>query len=318
MPTDRNSCRPILTIGVVALRHELEQLQELIDSLTPVDPSEVEILIVANEFDPPAGMHASVRIIKEPRRLSLAAARNRIIERAIGAWILFTDSDCIADRQLWQNAISVGQGAQPNVAAIQAQIAESAHSGISHWEQILDLHALFARRNGRQVTWHEEPVELHPSGPKEILCLHNTFMVRRSSAMVCGGFNEYLDGGSDRDLAASILECGGKIMFEPALRIIHRSSYTAWSVLARKWRHGRGRAINAIVHSKTYRSPLQDKDTLSQLLRTPPYLSGPSWRIYYALTVALSRLSASGYYLYFRIIRKSFDESYPFRPHRIL
>ncbi|WP_169248431.1 glycosyltransferase [Candidatus Competibacter phosphatis] len=307
-----------MTIGVVALRHELQQLQELIDSLAPVDPREAEILIVANEFDPPAGMHASVRIIKESRRLSLAAARNRIIERAIGAWILFTDSDCIADRQLWQNAISVGQRAQPQVAAIQAQIDGSAQTGIAHWEQILDLHALFARRNGRHVAWHEEPVELQPGGPKEILCLHNTFMVRRRSAMVCGGFNECLGGGSDRDLAASILECGGKIVFEPALRVVHRSSYTVWSVLARKWRHGRGRAINAIVHSKTFRSPLQDMDTLGQMLRPPPYLAGPSWRIYYALTVALSRLSASGHYLYFRLIRKRFNGNYPFRRHREL
>lgn len=185
------------------------------------DGSEDESAAVAEEFD-------GVKVLREPHR-GLSAARNAGARAAKGAWLAYTDDDCVVDedwlgwaaRLFRRNELGAigGPNLVPQAKGWQEAAVESASGGPSH---VLTSDTLAEHIPGCH------------------------FMIRRSVLLDLGGFDKrFTSAGDDVDLCWRLLDGGWKIGFAPQSYVIHRRRLSLWKYV--KQQRGYGRAERALL-----------------------------------------------------------------------
>ncbi len=151
-----------------------------------------------------------------------AVARNQGASLAAGAFIFFTDSDCVPQSD-W-----IAKGAahfkDPTVAVVAGSY------GIANPEFIL------ARVIHDEIIFRHR--ELMPVYPK-VFGSYN-FGVRKKIFKEVGGFDTTYryPSGEDNDLSYKIIKAGHKIYFEKESRVEHFHTTRLMKYLKEQWRHG--------------------------------------------------------------------------------
>lgn len=163
------------------------------------DGSSDESLDIAKDFP--------CQIIDLKRNSGPAAARNIGIKRAKGNLLLFTDADCIVQKN-WvkrmheeyaalnkkmKDVAVIGGRILPNNRFVSKCIAYAGYYAFQHGDKVIE---------------------------RPDLCAANLLVVKKTLEEV-GGFREDLINGEDTDLTCKIYERGYKVVYDPKVYVIH-------------------------------------------------------------------------------------------------
>lgn len=222
---------------VIPVRNNLSGLRRLIAVLRGlrvivVDDGSAEPVQV-RDFD---GMHCEVTVLRQPRSLGPAAARNAGLAACDTEFVAFLDSD-VVPRRGWLEAL-LGHFCDPAVALVAPRIVglEKADNLVARYEAV---------RSSLDLGLREAPVVPYgmvsyvPSAA--IIC-------RRSTLLELGGFDESLTCGEDVDLCWRMVQAGARLRYEPIALVAHdhRTKVKDW--LARKAFYGESAAPLAMRH----------------------------------------------------------------------
>jgi mycofactocin system glycosyltransferase len=172
-----------------------------------------EVIVVDDGSVRAATVPAGVRLVRLPRSLGSAGARNAGAAVSRAALLAFVDSDCTAEPG-WLKAL-VPELADPSVAAAGGRILPMATGGwLERYEAVrspLDL--------------GEAAASVRPRQPVPFLVTAN-LVVRRSDFEALGGFDPGLRRGEDVDLCWRLAAAGRRLVYQPAghVRHAHRGS----------------------------------------------------------------------------------------------
>lgn len=161
-----------------------------------------------------------------------AAARNRGADAATGAWVAFTDSDCVPDPG-WLEALAACMD--------DATVAVGGTYGIAnpgHW-LARGVHAEIQSRHAR----------IFEGQPVDFLGSFNV-AYRREAIVGAGGFDTRFAAasGEDNDLAYRLADHGGLLRFSHFARVAHHHPTRVGAYLRTQARHGYWRALLYRIH----------------------------------------------------------------------
>lgn len=200
-------------------------LAETLDALARQTEAPGEVIVVDN-----AGCESTrnavaafesrlpVRCVVEPTK-GYGRARNRGLAEARGEWIYFLDDDCLTPPE-W-------------LAGLRAPV-ERGEADVVGGSRTSGTAGLAARLEYLST---DGPV-LHPGierGPASHLSTSNLVM-RRGVAETVGAFDETLAMCEDRDFSVRARQAGFRLMFEPAVKVVHQTP-----ILTLKQYHGKMR-----------------------------------------------------------------------------
>lgn len=172
---------------------------------------------------------AGARVERQENR-GPAAARNRGWRAASGEVVLFTDSDCIPQKD-WVRRLTAGIGADHAVAC--------GSYGIANPESRL------ARLIHAEILWR------HARLPDEVEFAGSyNFAARREALERVGGFDESFPApsGEDNDLSYRLRDAGFRIRFRPDALVNHHHPTQLAKYLREQARHGRWRVFLYLTH----------------------------------------------------------------------
>ncbi len=179
-----------------------------------------------------------------------AAARNLGFRKSTGAIVLFTDSDCVPDRDWAANILAAFDDGQVGAAGGSYTMANEGliPAGI-HWE-------IIAR---------------HQSFPRYVRAVGSYNMaVRREVMEQVGGFDETFPkaSGEDNDLSYRIQAAGYKLRWVQQATVGHHHTTGLWKYLREQARHGYYRAKLFRRHARMARDDdyTRRKDALEPVL----------------------------------------------------
>lgn len=207
---------------VVPVRDEQGALQRCLAALNnqSVDRKEYEVIVVDDGSVDESGKVAALwgaRVIRQNKR-GAAAARNRGVREAQGEIVLFTDADCLAEKDwverlsspLWQDGVhgTVGQ----------------CMSDQKHWIARLiqlELNERYSRME------HQDRIDFLNSG---------NCGFRR--ALLCDNpFDEGFCWLEDVELSFRLAQNGNRMVFVPAARVYHPHAQSLWAYMRRKFHY---------------------------------------------------------------------------------
>ena len=181
-------------------------LREAIDSILANTTRRPWELIVVGEWPPGDSPPADPRIRFLPTKgLGTGAMRNAAARAATGSFLLFTDSDCVADLD-WIDAAAASVSATRPVAGGGIRFPE--HNA---WD-LGDNLAIFSRMH---VT--------RPAGPAGPLLGTNNLAIRRDVFEAVGGFRDDLTVGEDWEFLQRVQAAGYPLFFDPRFAVRHNS-----------------------------------------------------------------------------------------------
>lgn len=204
------SGRPAVSI-IVPVRDRRRELAGCLASLAALDyPRELlEVVVVDDGSVRPVTVPAGVRLVRLPRSVGAAGARNAGAREARSEVLAFLDSDCLAEPG-WLDAL-LPELADPEVAAVGGRIVPtSERTWLERYEAVrspLDLGATRAA--------------VRPGRPVAYLVTAN-LVVRRADLEAAGGFDERLRWGEDVDLCWRLHAAGRRLVYQPGGRVRHR------------------------------------------------------------------------------------------------
>jgi GT2 family glycosyltransferase len=250
-------------------------LARCVASLLPFQEAGAEIVVVNNgpsssAVEEIATSHGA-RVITELRR-GLSCARNAGIRAATGAILAFLDDDAQADPE-WIPRL-LAPFADPRVLAVVGSVgAQTVADPVS---RIFDR--IYLAHMPESQLLLEAPRETHPFPVR--LAMQGTgsnMAIRREAFNRFGCFDTRLGrgtrigSGEETDLFLRLLRGGGRIVVEPAARIVHR--HPTESDAVRRWAFQSGCAHTAILtkyllQEPTWRGPIL-RYAASRLRRPP-------------------------------------------------
>lgn len=193
--------------------------------------STLEVVVVDDASPEPVRLDPAVapttaRLVRTPRNLGPAAARNLGAREARGEILLFTDDDCRPEPE-W--AETLGRALAEGSSDIAGGITVNGLAANPYAEASQDL-----------VTFlygaFDASRSLRP------FFTSNNLAVRRPVYMALGGFDETfrLSAGEDRDFCERWCETHGGLRFVPEARVVHYHALTLRRFLTQHFRYGRG------------------------------------------------------------------------------
>ena len=225
---------PAVDIVVVSRgRHEL--LRKAVALVSGVDyPSDKMRIVVIEETDEPQPLAVDgVDYRAIPMRdLGFAHARNEALRCVVAPVVVFTDDDCVVERD-WLKEIVGPLVRDQSVQAVAGAVLVPSCGPVGKCENVLGF------PGGGLKTLHAADGELvHRKTFSTCNCA-----VRRDAIEACGGFDERLRiGGEDEALSRRIVANGGVIVFCPSARVLHRPRDGLCRVFLWFIRRGRARA----------------------------------------------------------------------------
>jgi glycosyltransferase involved in cell wall biosynthesis len=157
--------------------------------------------------------------ILHERKRGPAAARNRGLKNANGDIVVFTDADCVVDRD-WLSRI---------IAPL-----DDAAVGIVGGTILAMKPCNAVEEFGERIHDHQMAIEYY-SPPYAITM---NWASRRSVIEKVGPFDEELLRCEDCDLAYRVVKAGYRIVHEPAAMVYHRNEQTLAGLIAEGYAHG--------------------------------------------------------------------------------
>jgi mycofactocin system glycosyltransferase len=201
---------PFVTV-VIPVRDRPRELAECLASLEALrHPGDrLDVVVVDDGSETAPAVPNGVRLLRLPRSIGPAGARNAGARAPRGDVLAFLDSDCLADPG-WLEGL-LPELADPEVAAVGGRIrGASERSWLERYEAVrspLDLGGVRAA--------------VGPGRPVPYLVTAN-LLVRRNDFEAAGGFDERLRWGEDVELAWRLHRAGRRLVYQPAGEVRHR------------------------------------------------------------------------------------------------
>ena len=218
---------------IVPTRNRPAALARCLASLVDQDfpPAAYEILIVDDgsaipvTIDPAVSAHVSIRVLRQPNG-GPAAARNRGIAAAAGAFVAFTDDDCTADRR-WLAALCATLAANPDTG-VGGRITNALATNL--WSEASQLMIEFL-----YGYYNRDPIAAG-------FFTSNNMAFPRLALVAAGGFDpEYQRAaGEDRELCDRWLASGGRLIYVADARVAHAHPMSSGSFWRQHYVYGRG------------------------------------------------------------------------------
>ena len=205
---------------VVATYNRASHLPALIAALAGQDlpREEFEVILVDDGSPEPVGSFPGIRVIRQENRGS-GAARMTGVEQARGRFVAFTDDDC---RPVpgWLSRLKAVLQDDPDTAVAGPTINAVAANAYSAMTQEIVSHLVQA-------------------GDFAPTC-NLTFPAERLRQL--RGFDPAwrLAAGEDRELCSQWIASGGKIVFDPQVRVMHHHALTLGEFVRQHFAYGRG------------------------------------------------------------------------------
>jgi GT2 family glycosyltransferase len=233
---------------IVCTVDRLADLEACLQSLQPFKAAVADIIVVNNgphlATVEEVARRQSATVINEPQR-GVSRARNAGIRAARGEILAFLDDDSVADPN-WLPLL-IEPFRDPQVFAVAGSIgAQVLTDPVS--QAFDELHR--AQFPETKITFAGD-AEPKPFPMRSALVGNANMAIRREAFDRFGGFDcrfgrgTRIGSGEEPDMLLRILLGGGKIVVEPAARIIHRHS-TEWRAM-RQWAFTSGCAHTAIL-----------------------------------------------------------------------
>ncbi|HSP88766.1 MAG TPA: glycosyltransferase, partial [Ignavibacteriaceae bacterium] len=228
--TNQVEQNPLITVAVCT-RNRADQLKLCLDSLTKLNYTNTDIIIIDNAPDDSStkdlvlNNYTHFRYVCEPRP-GLNWARNRGVIEAKGDLIAYTDDDVIVD-QNWITAIAKTFSEEPDTMGITGLVEP--------YELEEDSHILFEMYGGFGRGYKPKWINIKDNYSKRwqyfITGQFGTganMAFRKGIFNVIGFFDNALDvgtvtnGGGDLDILFRIIKFGYTLKYEPNALVFHR------------------------------------------------------------------------------------------------
>lgn len=146
------------------------------------------------------------RLLRLETNRGVSAARNHAVANSDGSLLLFTDGDCIVDRDWIERWVAAHQRAAEDDPHLVGGTGAMAVSG-NYWQRA-DVFALFG---------------YHVSGPPRALqgLITANSILERAAFDHVGGFDEDLRREEDRDLGLRLVRAGYTLRYHPGIPVHH-------------------------------------------------------------------------------------------------
>ena len=200
------------------------QLAACLRSVQQLDfpPEEYEIVVVDDATDPPLEPEVApvadgqvIRWVRLAENVGPAAARNEGARAARGAFLAFTDDDCLPDRR-WLAALHEAAAAHPG-AAVGGRIVDGIGTGLFCAADQAVLDAAYAHHNA-------DPAHARFFSAANLAIPADGFRE-------AGGFDPRYRTAEDREFSARWIAGGGRMVSVPDAVVVH----AATSGLGRFW-----------------------------------------------------------------------------------
>lgn len=185
-----------------------------------------EVLIADNTLDEVCARQAPEAFATVVKR-SPYGARNEAAERARGAWLLFTDSDC-RPRTDVLDAYFAGPPLGERCGAVAGEVV-AASGG----------HGLVARYAAARGHLSQAAHLRHAYRPMAVTA---NLLVRAQALRAVGGFAEGVRSGGDADLCWRLQAAGWTLEHRPSAVVEHEHRETLWGLLRQIARYSAGAA----------------------------------------------------------------------------
>lgn len=160
-----------------------------------------------------------VRVVRHPKNLGLAAARNTGFREASHSLVAALDADCVADPH-WLERLLRHLGDE-DVALVGGRLEET----------VLDTLADRWRRKHMTQAWGDALMR----DPRHIF--GNNTLLRKSVWQAVGGYDErFRTNGEDLEMSQKVRRAGGHTVYDPSALAYHRRADNVRSILDTQWR----------------------------------------------------------------------------------
>jgi len=233
---------PHVSVVIPAYQAEDEIAQCLRSILEQTYPRDLyEIIVVNNgstDRTATVAREFPVRVVDEPRR-GVAQARNAGIAQARGELVVFTDADCVADRN-WIEALVKRLSSEDGLGGVGGYLANLSPQ--------TPLQYYIGERN---LLAQETAIEDRPYSAPFVITA-NAILPRRLIEEV-GGFDPQCKiAGEDADLCWRIADKGRRFAFAPDAVVYHRHRSTVGAFCRWMFRYGMGSVYLMKKHRRRY------------------------------------------------------------------
>ncbi|BDH55342.1 mycofactocin biosynthesis glycosyltransferase MftF [Tsukamurella sp. PLM1] len=238
VPPDPPPPPPSVTV-VIPVRDNQSGVDRLLASLLADRPG-LPVIVVDDGSPVPirVGGAPSVRVLRLPRNVGPAAARNRGAGLADTELVAFLDSDTVPEPG-WL-ARSAWHFADPGVALVAPRIV-----GLGRPSRLRPV-AVYADRYS-SLDMGPRPAAAAPGRPLAYVP-SAALLARREALTGAGGFDESLRVAEDVDLCWRLAAAGRTVRYEPGARVGHEHRYGLRQLLGRRRFYGTGAAELARRH----------------------------------------------------------------------
>jgi len=232
---------------IIPTKNNADILERCLESIHNLDypKDEVEVIIVdghSTDGTVEVAKKYGCRVVYEDVG-TIGGARNIGVEHSRGDYIVFTDADCVADRDWLKNLIrefkdeSVASVGGPNITPRDD--------------------TEFAKRVGVVLEFLSKPGPRYVFSADKIVEIHHNptcnSAYRKAILQEVGGFNPRLITCDDEELDYRIRKRGYKILFTPYAKVYHYRRPT-WKRFAKMaWNYGIGRGQTIKLHKEMAR-----------------------------------------------------------------
>jgi GT2 family glycosyltransferase len=245
--------KPLASI-LICTRNRPRMLKRSVDAVfaQTLPPEAYEVMVVDDGSSPDSlselarlqERHPALRVVYLGRHCRLHMARNAGVTEAVSEYLLFTDDDCVPDRD-WVEALLKALETHPIVAGA---VVSPTVPFWTYCHNLAQFHEFFPSR---------------PAGPTTLLAGAN-FGIRKATLAAVGGFYLRYETGEDMELALRARSAGIPVWFSPQARVTHlHDRYGLPTLLRYAFKHAR----STIRMRQYYRA----------LLRTPLVLRSRFW-----------------------------------------